>query len=100
MNVWKDVLLGQLAYTRGRPRGLRVIEGVHNLDRGPEGAAVVHLVREVIEMEEVVHEVTAYAQLGVASERVAHGSEVTSLEPVERIALLLSEVTAAEEPLL
>lgn len=98
MKVWKYVLLGHLAHTRGRARGLGVIERIHDLDRGSEGAAVVHLVRNIVEMEEVVHEVAAHPQLGVAGEGVAHRGEITSLQPMERVALLLAEVTSAEKP--
>ena len=77
-----------------------MIERIHNVDRGAEGPAVVHLIGNVVEVEEVVDEVTAHAQLLVLGERVAHRGEETSLESMKRGPLLLLQPTSLEEPLL
>ena len=80
--------------------GVREPQSVHDVDTGVGCATVVHVIGNIVEVEEPVHEVAANTKLGVARVRVAHGGKQTSLETMERVALPLWEVAAAEEPLL
>ena len=59
---------------------------------------VVHVVRDVVKVEEPIHEVAAHAELGEGRFGIAHGGEQPGLETMERVAFLLGEVAAAEKP--
>lgn len=72
------VLLGHLTDTRCWVH-VRLIQRVQNRDRSAVRAPIVHLVRDVVEVEEVVHEVAGHTQLGIPSQRIAHRGEVASL---------------------
>ena len=73
-------------------------EGVHDVHASVGRAAVIHVVGKIVEMEKPVHEVTAHTKLGVRCVGITHGGEEASLETMERVAFLLAEVAATEEP--
>ena len=79
---------------------MRIAQGAHDLACGAHGPAVVHLVADVVEVEEVVDEVAAYPQLLVVHKWVAHGREEAALEPVKGRTPLLAQLASREEPLL
>ena len=77
-----------------------VIQAVEDHIGRAASPVVIHIVRDVVEVEQISEEVVADAKLGVGSIGIAHGGELARLEAVERVALALGEVTAAEKPLL
>lgn len=91
-------LLGHLANTGDWHVLLGQPQGVHDVHACRHCSPVVHAVRDVVEVEQPVHEVAADAKLGVRGVGVAHGCEQTRLQAVECVALLLAEVAATEEP--
>lgn len=93
------VLLGHLANARDRSVLLGQPQSVHDIDAGGSCSAVVHVVRNIVEVEKPIHEVTADAELRVRCIGIAHGREHARLQTVKRIALLLGEISAAKEPL-
>jgi len=77
-----------------------MIERIHDVDGGTDGAAISHVIGDVIEMEKPVHEIAANAQFVVWGVGIAHGSEETRFETMKPTLDLLVEVTTAKEPLL
>lgn len=61
-------------------------------------AALVHVVRDIVEVEEVAEVVAAYTKLGLRCVRVGHRSEKAALESGKGFLLLDTEATAASEP--
>ena len=92
--------LSKPTHCRRRLEAMRISKRADYLARGANCPSVIHLVADVVEVEEVVDEVTAHAQLLVLGERVAHRGEETSLESMKRGPLLLLQPTSLEEPLL
>ncbi len=56
-----------------------MIQGVHNIYTGADGAAIIHVIRDVVEMEQPVHEIAADAKLGESGVGVAPGSQEPGL---------------------
>jgi len=54
----------------------RVAVSGHNLASNCERAPVVHVVREIVEMEEPVHEVATHPELMEGDQRVACASQL------------------------
>ena len=84
-------------------RGLEVVgiaKGTDNLAGSADRRPVVHLVADVVEMEEIVDPVAAYPELVVLGKGIAHRGEEAALESVEGGALLLFEPTPPQQPLL
>jgi hypothetical protein len=76
-----------------------VIQGVKNYIRCSPRPTIVHVVRKVVEMKEIIHEIAAYPQLRIASIGIAHRSEKSSLKTMECLPLLLTQVIS-KKPLL
>jgi hypothetical protein len=62
------------------------------------GAHVVHIVREVVQMEEVSHEVVDDPKLRIRCIWITLSDKKTSFETVIRFAFLAQKVTVFEEP--
>lgn len=56
------------------------IERVHDDVGDLVYTAIVHVIGEIVEMEEPVEEIAAYAELGITAIRVTHRSKLPGLE--------------------
>lgn len=50
---------------------MRMVEGVHDIYTSANGTAVVHVIGDVVEMEEPVHEIATNAKLAIGGIGVA-----------------------------
>ena len=69
-------------YPRRGMVGVGVIQAVEDHIGRAASSVVIHIVREIVEVEQIGEEVVADAKLGVGSVGVAHGGEKTSFQPV------------------
>ena len=76
-----------------------MIQGVHDVHSGTHSATVSHVVRDVVQVEQPVHEVATYPQLRIRSIWVAHSCKQPRFEPVKGIPLSFAEIPSTKEPL-
>lgn len=95
----RNALSRHFSDTSRRTVGVRVVERVKDNVRGGHCPSGVHIVGQIVEMEQVSQEVVAYAKLRCASIRVAHGCEFTSLQTVELVPYLPLQIVTLEKPL-
>jgi hypothetical protein len=79
---------------------VRVVQGVKDFISGCVSAHVVHIVRQIVQVEEVSHEVVDDPKLRICCIGIALSDKKTSFETVIRFAFLAHKVTVFEEPLL
>jgi len=77
-----------------------VIECIHHNVGNILGTPNIHIIGNVIEVEEVTQKIGAYSQLRIRGVGVAQGREQSALETVKPSSPLLAEVKACEKPLL
>ena len=90
--------LGKPPYSGRGAEAARVAKRTNDFARSANCPAVVHLVADVVKMEQVVDEVAADAQAIGGCEGIAHRGEKPTLETLEGGALLLAEMAALEKP--
>lgn len=71
----------------------------HNISRRTR-PAVIHIIGEVVEVEEVCKEIIAYSELRICGVRIGHGREESGLQTVEGVTLLSIQIPPLEQPLL
>lgn len=79
--------------------GERVIERVKNNISDAACSAVIHVVREIVKMEQEGEEVVAHPQLRARGVGIGHGCQQASVESMIGDTLGSYEVIALEEPL-
>jgi hypothetical protein len=62
--------------SRAVTRSVRMIQSSHNIISCTSGSFVVHIVREIVDVEEIIHKVAADSQLVVSSVRIASRSQL------------------------
>lgn len=77
-----------------------MIEAVEHHIGHRAGTSVIHVVREVIEVEEICEEVVAETKLRISGIGVAHSGQEASLESMVFVPCATSKVITLEQPLL
>lgn len=75
-----------------------MIKAVEDQIRSAACASVIHVVREIVKVEQICEEVVAKTQLGVCSIRIAHGSEETSFQSMVLGSYWADKIVTLEQP--
>ena len=94
-----DSLSGEICDTGSRRADMGMIEDIHDNVGNILGSVYVHLVRNIVQVEQVSQEIGGNPELGVGSVRIAHRCEHVALEAIECSALLLGELDAISKPI-
>ena len=90
--------MSHLPDPRRRPILFRMIQRIHHRIAHTLRPPVAHIVRQVIQVEQVRQEIVAHAQLRVCGVRVGHRCEGARLQAVVLVTRFPLEAVTLEEP--
>jgi hypothetical protein len=95
-----NILSRHLAHSRCGMPSVRVVEGVKDFVCRCAGTLVIHVVRDVVKVEEISYKIADDPNLRICCVWITLSGKKTAIETVIRFAFPAHKVTVLEEPLL